>query len=109
MTFLNQNDSLEAENLELLEELVAESKNEYQIPSSTFDNYRVKRGLREPDGTGVMAGVTRISNAHGYVIDEGERTPVEGQLFYRGYTMSDLCRNFVAEQESGSIKHALGK
>ena len=101
MTFLNQNDSFEAENLELLEELVAESKSEYQIPSSTFDNYRVKRGLREPDGTGVMAGVTRISNAHGYVIDEGERTPVEGQLFYRGYTMSDLCRNFVAEERFG--------
>jgi citrate synthase len=101
MAFLNQNDSLDAENLELLEELVAESKNEYQIPNSTFDNYRVKRGLREPDGTGVMAGVTRISNAHGYVIDEGERTPVEGQLFYRGYPMSDLCRNFVAEGRFG--------
>jgi len=101
MTYFNPNDSFDAESLELLEELVAESKNEYQIPNSTFDNYRVKRGLREPDGTGVMAGVTRISNAHGYVIDEGERTPVEGQLFYRGYRMSDLCRNFVAEGRFG--------
>ena len=101
MTFFDQNNAFDAENLELLEELVAESKNEYQIPSATFDNYRVKRGLREPDGTGVMAGVTRISNAHGYVIDEGERTPVEGELYYRGYRMSDLCRNFVAEGRFG--------
>ena len=101
MTYFDQNNTFDAENLELLEELVAESKNEYQIPSATFDNYRVKRGLREPDGTGVMAGVTRISNAHGYVIDEGERTPVEGELYYRGYRMSDLCRNFVAEGRFG--------
>ena len=101
MSYFDQNNALDAENLDLLEELVAESKNEYQIPSATFDNYRVKRGLREPDGTGVMAGVTRISNAHGYVIDEGERTPVEGELFYRGYRMSDLCRNFVAEGRFG--------
>ena len=101
MTYFDQNNTFDAENLELLEELVAESKNEYQIPSATFDNYRVKRGVREPDGTGVMAGVTRISNAHGYVIDEGERTPVEGELYYRGYRMSDLCRNFVAEGRFG--------
>ena len=94
-------DMFEAENAELLEELVALSETEYQIPNSTFDNYRVKRGLREPDGTGVMAGVTRISNAHGYIIDEGERTPVDGRLYYRGYRMGDLCNNFAAEDRFG--------
>lgn len=96
-----RNDSFDAENAELLEELVAVSKNEYQIPNAEFDNYRVKRGLREPDGTGVMAGVTRICNAHGYIIDEGVRTPVDGRLYYRGYRMSDLCENFVAEGRYG--------
>jgi citrate synthase len=96
-----RNDSFDAENAELLEELVAVSKTEYQIPNAEFDNYRVKRGLREPDGTGVMAGVTRVCNAHGYIIDEGVRTPVDGRLYYRGYRMSDLCENFVAEGRYG--------
>ncbi|MBE6703394.1 MAG: citrate synthase [Ruminococcaceae bacterium] len=94
-------DTYDAENAEILDELVAASRKEYQIPSATFDNYRVKRGLREPDGTGVMAGVTRICNAHGYIIDEGERTPVDGRLYYRGYRMSDLCENFVKENRFG--------
>lgn len=101
MDFLNHIDPNETENTEILEELVAESQKEYQIPSTEFDNYRVKRGLREPDGTGVMAGVTRICNAHGYIIDEGARAPVDGRLYYRGYRMSDLCENFVAEGRYG--------
>ena len=43
------------------------------IPPDYFDKYSVKRGLRNPDGTGVMAGVTNICNVHGYVIDDGEK------------------------------------
>ncbi|MBQ8356315.1 MAG: citrate synthase [Clostridia bacterium] len=101
MAYFENNDPFDQENAELLEELVAESESEYQIPNAEFDNYRVKRGLREPDGTGVMAGVTRICNAHGYIIDEGVRTPVDGRLYYRGYRMSDLCDNFVAEGRYG--------
>ena len=87
--------------MEMLEELIAESQSEYQIPSAAFENYRVKRGLREPDGTGVMAGVTRIGNAHGYVLNEGERFPIDGELYYRGYRMSDLVNNFAGENRFG--------
>ena len=101
MDNLNRNDTNELETAELLEELVAESSKEYQIPNAEFDNYRVKRGLREPDGTGVMAGVTRICNAHGYIIDEGARAPVDGRLYYRGYRMSDLCESVAAENRFG--------
>ena len=91
----------DAESTALLRELVEESVSTYQIPGAAFDNYHIKRGLREPDGTGVMAGVTRVCNAHGYVINEGERTPVEGELYYRGYRMSTLCENFVKENRFG--------
>lgn len=73
----------------------------YRIPKEAFDSYRVKRGLREADGTGVTAGVTRIGNAHGYVVNEGERTPVEGSLQYRGYDLYDLIENFVKEGRFG--------
>ena len=101
MNYFDKNDIYEGESMEMLEELIAESQSEYQIPSSAFENYRVKRGLREPDGTGVMAGVTRIGNAHGYVLNEGERSPIDGELYYRGYRMSDLVNNFAAENRFG--------
>ena len=62
---------------------------------SAFDDqmyvkYGVKRGLRNPDGTGVLAGITRVSNVHGYVINEYERVPCEGELFYRGISIEDI-------------------
>ena len=101
MIYFEKYDSFDAESAELLEELVAESQSEYQIPGAAFENYRVKRGLREPDGTGVMAGVTRIGNAHGYVLNEGERFPIDGELYYRGYRMSDLVNNFSKENRFG--------
>ena len=101
MQFDSKNIASEAEQNELLRELVEESKSEYQIPASAFDNYHIKRGLREPDGSGVMAGVTRVCNAHGYIINEGERMPVNGELYYRGYRMTSLCDNFIKEDRFG--------
>ncbi|MBQ2757202.1 MAG: citrate synthase, partial [Clostridia bacterium] len=101
MQFEERNIAKEAEQAELLHELVEQSVGEYQIPAAAFDNYHVKRGLREPDGSGVMAGVTRVCNAHGYIINEGDRTPVEGELYYRGHRMSTLCENFVRENRFG--------
>ena len=101
MNYFDKNDMFDAESAEILEELVLASQNEYTIPNAAFDNYRVKRGLREPDGTGVMAGVTRIGNAHGYILNEGERMPIDGELYYRGYRMSDLVSNFAKEDRFG--------
>ena len=64
-----------------------------QISPAYFDKYSVKRGLRNPDGTGVMAGVTNICNVHGYVVDDGEKQPAEGKLIFRGYNIRDLIGN----------------
>ena len=63
--------------------------------NSVFDEqmhikYGVKRGLRNPDGTGVLVGITKVSNVHGYVINEYERVPCEGELFYRGININDI-------------------
>ncbi|MBE6594725.1 MAG: citrate synthase [Ruminococcaceae bacterium] len=102
MQYFEQNNNIsDAEREDLLRHLVEESAAEYQIPGTAFDNPTVKRGLREHDGSGVVAGVSRICNAHGYVINEGERAPVEGELYYRGYRMSTLCENFVKENRFG--------
>ncbi len=66
------------------------AKENAPIDPKEFRKYEVKRGLRNSDGTGVMAGLTRICNVHGYVMDEGEKTPIEGRLIYRGYSIEDL-------------------
>ncbi len=67
------------------------------IDPKLYDKYIVKRGLRNADGTGVMAGLTNICNVHGYVMDEGVKAPIRGQLIYRGYNIKDLVSNAVKE------------
>ena len=67
------------------------------IDPKLYDKYVVKRGLRNADGTGVIAGLTNICNVHGYVINEGEKSPIEGQLIYRGYNINDIVDNAIKE------------
>jgi citrate synthase len=71
------------------------------IDSKLYDRYVVKRGLRNADGTGVIAGLTNICNVHGYVVNEGEKSPIQGQLIYRGYNVNDLVANTVKENRFG--------
>ncbi|MBE6577023.1 MAG: citrate synthase [Ruminococcaceae bacterium] len=85
----------------IFENCVAEAKRVNTIPAEAFESYRVKRGLREMDGTGVMAGVTNIGNAHGYVVYEGEKVADEGKLEYRGLDLVSLIDGFSAEDRFG--------
>ncbi len=71
------------------------------IDSEFYSKYHVKRGLRNNDGTGVMAGVTNICNVHGYVIDDGEKVPDKGMLHFRGYSIEDLVNNSEKEGRFG--------
>lgn len=66
-----------------------------------YNHFNVKRGLRNADGTGVVAGITSISNVHGYLTDEGVRIPDEGRLTLRGYDIRDLVDAAVAENRPG--------
>lgn len=72
-----------------------------RIDPKYYDKFSVKRGLRNPDGSGVMAGVTNICNVHGYVLNEGEKSPDTGKLVFRGYNINDLVANVVAENRFG--------
>lgn len=71
------------------------------IPSHYYTKYNVKRGLRNADGTGVLAGLTSIGEVHGYVIDEGTKSPIEGKLRYRGIDVEDIVANCRAEKRFG--------
>ncbi|MDR0935660.1 MAG: citrate synthase [Oscillospiraceae bacterium] len=71
------------------------------IPKSFYDRYDIKRGLRNDDGTGVMTGLTLIGSVIGYSVQDGERTPQEGRLIYRGIDVKDLIKGFTSEGRFG--------
>jgi|GEM_PF-2060010 len=61
------------------------------IDPSLYQKYNVKRGLRDVDGTGVVAGLTEISEINAYKLDEnGNRVECPGELYYRGIPIRDL-------------------
>lgn len=60
------------------------------VPTELYEKYDVKRGLRNADGSGVLVGLTTISNVHGYTKIDGKTVPDEGDLIYRGYHIDDL-------------------
>ena len=66
-----------------------------------YDLSSVKRGLRNPDGTGVTAGVTNICNVEGYYIDDNERIPREGKLRFRGINMKYIVEACEDENRFG--------
>ena len=72
-----------------------------KIAPEYFDKFNVKRGLRNPDGTGVMAGVTNICNVHGYVVNDGEKQSDRGKLIFRGYNVEDLINRTYIEDRFG--------
>jgi citrate synthase len=74
--------------------------NDY-IDAGLYGKFNVKRGLRNADGTGVLVGLTRIGDVHGYIIDEGEKVPVDGKLYYRGIDVEDIVRAAAAEGRFG--------
>ena len=52
----------------------------------------VKRGLRNPDGTGVLAGLTNVCDVVGYEMVDGLRTPSDGKLIYRGIDVERIVQ-----------------
>lgn len=68
------------------------------IDSDWYDRYDVKRGLRNANGSGVIAGITNISNVHGYVMSDGDKIPDDGRLTFRGYNIYDLVGDAGAQR-----------
>lgn len=68
---------------------------------SLYAKYDVKRGLRDINGKGVLAGLTQISNIVSKKIVNGESVPCEGELYYRGINVEELTRGFLSEKRFG--------
>ena len=65
------------------------------IDRSLYDELGVKRGLRDINGEGVLAGLTNISSVRAFDIVDGQKIPCDGELLYRGYDVRDLVKNSV--------------
>ena len=77
-----------------------------ELPTHPYDEelfvkHDVKRGLRNADGSGVVAGLTRISDVHGYNKVDGHVVPDEGKLTLRGYNIQELIDNAQNEGRFG--------
>jgi len=71
------------------------------IDPALYRKYGVKRGLRNDNGTGVLVGLTTIGNVHGYVMNEGEKQAIPGELFYRGINVQDIVNADRREHRFG--------
>jgi len=84
-----------------IKKLAESSIDGYRIEPSLYTQYDVKRGLRDVNGSGVVAGLTNISTIK--VLETGEGMPNhgKGKLYYRGIDVEDIVEGFVREKRFG--------
>lgn len=82
----------------ILASMTRAASNKSKINPELYTKYNVKRGLRNNDGTGVLVGLTEVGEVMSYIVDDAERVPVEGKLFYRGYEVTDLVNGFYQKR-----------
>ncbi len=70
------------------------------IPEELYVQYGVNRGLRDINGNGVLTGLTSISKIKSFEVKNGEKTPCDGELWYRGYRVENLI-GALGEEEFG--------
>jgi len=75
-------------------------KNDY-IKQDYYEKYKVKRGLRNENGTGVLVGLTRIGSVTGYRLENDIKLPAVGELYYRGISVKDMVEGFQRENRRG--------
>ena len=92
---------LSPETNEYIHDLSSQLNAYSRIRPALYEKYQVRRGLRNGDGTGVMAGLTEVGSVKGYYIEDGEKQPMEGRLLYRGISVEDLIRGCVNENRFG--------
>ena len=71
------------------------------INPELYTKYDVKRGLRDINGKGVVAGLTHISDIISYKEVDGKVIPCDGELYYRGISINDIVRGFIREKRFG--------
>ena len=86
---------------ELFSRLCQKSKDVYTMDAELYNKYSVKRGLRNSNGSGVLVGLTKVGDVHGYLLDEGEKIADEGVLRYRGINIDDIVAGCELDDRFG--------
>lgn len=84
-----------------IENLTEICKDHSTLDLSLYGKYDVKRGLRDVNGKGVLAGLTQVSNVCATKVVDGKEVPCAGKLSYRGYDIKDLTRGFIEDDRFG--------
>lgn len=84
-----------------IEKLTNLCKENSNIDTDLYQKYDVKRGLRDLNGKGVLAGLTQISNIVQKKVIDGKEVPCDGELYYRGINIVDLTNGFLKERRFG--------
>lgn len=84
---------------EFIEGFIEKAKgSKYRIDNTLYSKYDVKKGLRNEDGTGVLVGLTKISDVVGYKRVDGKKIDIDGKLYYRGIEVSDIINQRMPQQ-----------
>ncbi|MCD6440553.1 MAG: citrate synthase [Candidatus Marinimicrobia bacterium] len=86
---------------EYISDLSIKMKNVCQIDKNLYRQYNVKRGLRNPDHTGVLVGLTNIGDVVGYKKENDQIIPIEGDLYYRGISIKDIVKGTQKDKRHG--------
>ena len=84
-----------------IENLTDICKEHTSLDLSLYGKYDVKRGLRDINGKGVLAGLTQVSNVKATKIVDGKEVPWAGSIFYRGYDIKELTKGFIEDDRYG--------
>ena len=84
-----------------IEKLTDICRDNTSLDLSLYAKYDVKRGLRDINGKGVLAGLTQVSNIQATKMVDGKEVPCEGKLSYRGYDIKDLTKGFIQDDRYG--------
>ena len=94
-------DSIFFENTPKIQELALKCEENNAIDRDLYTQYEVKRGLRDLNGKGVLAGLTNISDVCAKKVVNGEEVPCAGNLYYRGYNIKDIVKGFLEAKHPG--------
>lgn len=93
---INQNEFLE--NVEEWSDICLSDE---RIDLELYEKFEVKRGLRDKNGNGVVAGLTKVSKVLSSKMVDGVKKSCEGKLYYRGYNIDDLVGGVVKSGRFG--------
>ena len=75
-----------------VDSLCTQVRERYSIPRRYYRGDAVKRGLRNSDGSGVLAGVSKVGSVQGYYMRDFDKIPIPGELYYRGINMEEIVK-----------------